>query len=115
MKDALFNGSMSKREHYVRDLALLCASVQQDGQYGPWSSGELAAVAFLLDDQAMLSSLGEDEESVMSRWAYDLFGVTGGEKDCQNGWMRTRTWFLRTRAVAAGNDSTASPDDAGDD
>ena len=66
-----------------------------------WSTGEVLAVAYLLDSRDVLAEMGEDENTVLGRWAYDLWGISGGEADETAGLRRTRKWFMETRSLAA--------------
>jgi hypothetical protein len=66
-----------------------------------WSTGEVLAVAYLLDSRDVLAEMGEDETTVLGRWAYDLWGINGGDADETVGLRRTRKWFMETRSLAA--------------
>jgi hypothetical protein len=57
-------------------------------------------VAYLLDSRDVLTEMSEDENTVLPRWAYDLWGIRGGEADETAGLTRTRKWFMRTRSAA---------------
>jgi hypothetical protein len=85
------------------DLVARCRAVRATGwddyRY-VWSTGEVLAVAYLLDARDVLAELNEDETSVLGRWAYDLWGVSGGEEDEAAGLRRTRKWFMETRSTA---------------
>ncbi|MEV0367990.1 hypothetical protein [Nocardia fusca] len=61
-----------------------------------WSSGEVAAVALLLDDHAMLAECGEDRDSVLRRSAFDLYGRHGGPAEVAAGCSRTAAFFDKT-------------------
>ncbi|MGW2666295.1 hypothetical protein ACWCW7_35530 [Nocardia tengchongensis] len=68
-----------------------------------WTSGELADVAYLLQDTAMLEELEEHEGSVLTRYAGNLYGFNGARKDIAAGLVGTQEWFAAARAaVAAG-------------
>lgn len=58
-----------------------------------WSSGEVLGVALVLHDEAELRRCGETPVSALDRWAFSLWGITGGEADCDAGLPRTRAWF----------------------
>ncbi|GAB2454471.1 GntR family transcriptional regulator [Nocardia tengchongensis] len=79
--------------------------VQQEGwaayQY-VWSTGEVVGVALVLGDEAMLTECAETRDSVLSRYAYDLFGRSGGRRDEADGFPETRKWFLRAQTDLAG-------------
>lgn len=86
------------------DLVSRARSVQQNGwepyQY-TWSRGEALAVAVLLDSTVVLDEFGETRDSVFGRWAYDLFGHSGGQEEEATGYPRTRKWFMVTQTDLA--------------
>jgi hypothetical protein len=90
--------------HRRDDLVTRFRAVRADGwdnyRY-VWSTGEVLAVAYLLDSRDVLAEMGEDENTVLGRWAYDLWGISGGEADETAGLRRTRKWFIETRSLAA--------------
>lgn len=101
---ALFPGLTDERLQDRRDeLVARCAAVRTNGwddyRY-VWSTGEVVAVAYLLDSRDILTEMDEDETSVLGRWAYDLWGMTGGQEDEAAGLRRTRKWFMETRSMA---------------
>ncbi|MFC0313627.1 hypothetical protein ACFQNE_02810 [Gordonia phosphorivorans] len=101
--DRVFQGKTDDELIDARaDLLQRAHAVQQHG-WGPfqyvWSTGESLAVAVLLDDDAVLAEFDETAESAMERWAFDLWGITGGEADQQAGLTRTRRWFNATRTA----------------
>lgn len=61
---------------------------------GIWSIGEVVGVAVVLADHAELAALGETEQSALERWAFDLWGLDGGQADVDAGCEETREWFL---------------------
>lgn len=63
-----------------------------------WSCGEVLGVALVLGDDE-LERCGETPISVMERWAFDLWGITGGQSDVDAGLTRTRSWFDSIRAA----------------
>ncbi|MGV0795838.1 hypothetical protein ABQF26_02655 [Mycolicibacterium elephantis] len=63
-----------------------------------WSCGEVLGTALVLDDDAELHRCGETTISALDRWAFDLWGITGGKADSDNGLPRTRAWFASIRA-----------------
>jgi hypothetical protein len=65
-----------------------------------WSSGEVAGVAYLLNDTDVLRDADETAETVLSRYACDLYGVTGGHDDIAAGYPGTRAWFDAARQEA---------------
>jgi hypothetical protein len=90
-------------QHRRDDLVARCRAVRTHGwddyRYA-WSTGEVLAVAYLLNSRQVLAEMDEDETSVLGRWAYDLWGISGGEADETVGFRRTRKWFIETRSVA---------------
>ncbi|WP_280221802.1 hypothetical protein, partial [Nocardia neocaledoniensis] len=62
-----------------------------------WSEGQVAVVAYLLDDADVLTELGENEGTVLSRYAADLYGFVGGRKDNEKGLPDTQAWFDSVR------------------
>ena len=48
----------------------------------------------------------ETVDSVLSRWACDLWGIDGGQTDVDAGFPTTRAWFDSIRAEFAGKRST---------
>lgn len=91
-------------QHRREDLIARCRAVRTHGwddyRY-VWSTGEVLAVAFLLDSRAILEEMDEDPTTVLARWAYDLWGINGGEADETAGLRRTRKWFMETRSLVA--------------
>lgn len=61
---------------------------------GLWSTGEVIGVAVLLGEQGELTALGETVLSALERWAFDLWGLNGGQADVDNACEATRQWFL---------------------
>lgn len=63
-----------------------------------WSSGEVLGAALILHDNAELHRCAETTTSALHRWAFDLWGINGGEADSNAGLPRTRDWFESVRA-----------------
>lgn len=63
-----------------------------------WSCGEVLGTALILADDDELQRCGETTSSALERWAFDLWGITGGQSDVQAGLSRTRAWFDSIRA-----------------
>lgn len=85
------------------DLIARCRAVRANGWENyryVWSTGEVVAVAYLLDSRDVLEQMSEDETTVLGRWAYDLWGIGGGQADEAAGLSRTRKWFMETRSAA---------------
>ncbi|MFI9504141.1 hypothetical protein [Nocardia sp. NPDC052566] len=66
-----------------------------------WSSGEVAAVAYLLGDTGLMESLDEHEGSILTRFAGDLYGFQGARKEIESGLLETQAWFAAARAKLA--------------
>jgi hypothetical protein len=78
------------------DLLSRAALVRTNGwesYRGVWSAGELIGVAALLGADGELAALGETLQSAWSRWAFDLWGLRGGQADVDNDCEATRQWF----------------------
>ncbi|MFV8232582.1 hypothetical protein B7435_13280 [Mycolicibacterium peregrinum] len=81
---------------YADDLMQRAELVSRNGwdQYRRvWSCGEVIGTALVLGDDAELHRCGETTISALERWAFDLWGVTGGQSDVVAGLPRTRAWF----------------------
>jgi hypothetical protein len=88
------------RERMRADLIRRARIVRVDGwehYRHVWSSGETAGVAYLLDDDAMMSELAETATSVLGRWAYNLYGMFVGGEDEAADYPETRAWFAEAR------------------
>ncbi|MEU1426498.1 hypothetical protein ABZ412_05410 [Nocardia sp. NPDC005746] len=66
-----------------------------------WSPTELADVAYLLGDAAVLEELEEHEGSVLTRYAGNLYGFNGARKDIAAGLVGTQEWFADARVALA--------------
>ncbi|WP_205874831.1 hypothetical protein [Mycobacterium camsae] len=64
-----------------------------------WSCGEVIGTALVLGDDAELQRCGETRHSALERWAFDLWGMTGGQADAEAGLLRTQAWFDSIRAA----------------
>lgn len=104
-QDEWRNGSEAKREGKLRDLRTRAKAVMTDG-WDPykytWSTGEVVQVAYLLSDSELLAEFGETEADVVSRTAFDLFGVTGGAEDRDGQFVRTIQWLEQARTAIVG-------------
>ena len=88
------------RDRWRVDLTRRARQVRQNGwgdYAGVWSRGEVEAVAYLLSDDAMLAELRVEEDDVLSRWAFDLFGIEGGQEEQTASYPKTRAWFSDRR------------------
>ncbi|KRQ24610.1 MULTISPECIES: hypothetical protein [Mycobacteroides] len=87
---------------HADDLMQRANLVRRDGwdQYRHlWSCGEVIGTALVLSDDAALQRCGETTISALERWAFDLWGITGGQSDVDSGLLRTRAWFNSIRAA----------------
>lgn len=87
---------------HADDLMLRANLVCRDGwdQYRHvWSCGEVVGTALVLGDDAELQRCGETTISALERWAFDLWGITGGQADTDDGLPRTGAWFDSIRAA----------------
>lgn len=48
------------------------------------------------DTRDELAAIDETLQSAWSRWAFDLWGLAGGQADVDNDCRATRRWFLDT-------------------
>ncbi|WP_194818676.1 hypothetical protein [Nocardia sp. XZ_19_385] len=72
-----------------------------------WTPGELAGVAYLLQDSALLEELDEHEGSVLTRFAGALYGFHGARKEIESGLVDTQAWFAAARTELARRSSEA--------
>ncbi len=89
-------------KRHADDLIHRANLVRRDGwdQYRHlWSCGEVIGTALVLGDDAQLQRCGETTISALERWAFDLWGITGGQSDVDAGLQRTSTWFDSIRAA----------------
>ncbi|NNH68835.1 hypothetical protein HLB23_02915 [Nocardia uniformis] len=90
------------------DLVERALAVKQHGwddYRTAWSSGEVADVAYLLHDVALLEELEEHEGSVLTRFAGNLYGFNGARKDIAAGLVGTQEWLAAARAELAARSS----------
>ncbi|WP_407689699.1 hypothetical protein [Mycobacterium sp. HUMS_1102779] len=87
---------------YADDLTRRANLVRRDrwDQYRHiWSRGEVLGTALVLRGDTELQRCGETTDSALERWAYDLWGITGGQFDVDTGLQRTRAWFDSIRTA----------------
>lgn len=75
-----------------------------DDYQATWSTGEVVGVAALLGDDKILTEFNETPDSVYGRYAFDLFGHSGGHAEKAAGFPETREWFTRARTDLATRD-----------
>ncbi|MFE9784908.1 hypothetical protein ACFYO7_05945 [Nocardia salmonicida] len=88
------------RDALRADLLAKARAVRGDGwanYRAEWPAGQVSVVAYLLDDAEVLAELEENEGTVLSRFAADLFGFVGGRKDNEKGLVDTQAWFDTVR------------------
>ena len=94
--------SLDQVARYADDLIHRAQLVRQHGwdEYRQlWSRGEVVGAALVLGDDAELQRCDETTVSALQRWAFDLWGITGGQADTDAGLPRTRAWFNSIRAT----------------
>ncbi|WP_067563726.1 hypothetical protein [Nocardia acidivorans] len=88
-------------QHELVERAAAVRKESWDEYREVWSSGDIAGVAYLLDDTDMLDELGEQEGSVLTVFAGNLYGFTGARKDIEAGLVGTQAWFAEARKQLA--------------
>jgi hypothetical protein len=63
-----------------------------------WSTGEVLGTALVLQDGDQILRWGETAASVLARWAFDLWGIGGGQTDVDAGCATTLAWFDSIRS-----------------
>lgn len=99
MSDPFAPPTAEERDHRRADLLHRAALVQADGwddYRATWSTGEVVAVAALLGAHDELTALDETLQTAWERWAFDLWGLAGGQSDVDDDCRATRRWFLET-------------------
>ncbi|MFD4443510.1 hypothetical protein ACFWPK_27410 [Nocardia sp. NPDC058519] len=94
------------RDALREDLLAMARSVRADGWADyrtEWSAGQVAVVAYVLGDADVLAEFDENEGTVLSRYAADLFGFIKGRKDIEAGLVGTQAWFDTVRAALGGS------------
>lgn len=94
-----------RKEDLLRRAALVTEFGWDQFRY-QWSSGEVLGTALVLHDRHEMQRWAETVDSVLSRWACDLWGIDGGQADVDAGCPTTRAWFDSMRAELAGERST---------
>jgi hypothetical protein len=92
-------------QHRKEDLlrrATLVAEVGWDQLRYQWSTGEVLGTALVLHDRDEMLLWHETADSVLGRWAFDLWGIDGGQTDEDVGCPRTLGWFdsIRTELTS---------------
>ena len=107
----LFGGPTEDERARIRaDLIVRAVQVQVGGwdlYRAVWSTGEVIGVAALMADHGELTVLGENLQSAWERWAFDLWGLNGGQVDVDSGCERTREWFLDAARGIVGSDASS--------
>ncbi|MRH90521.1 hypothetical protein GFY24_24265 [Nocardia sp. SYP-A9097] len=92
--------SEADRKALQQELVERAVAVKRDSwdEYREaWASGDIAGVAYLLQDTEMLEELGEQEGSVLMVFAGSLYGFNGARKDIEAGLVGTQAWFAEAR------------------
>ncbi|MEV6071937.1 winged helix-turn-helix domain-containing protein [Nocardia sp. NPDC052001] len=95
----------AERDDLRRRLVARAWKVREEGWEAyqlVWSAGEVAGIALILEDRPILAAAGESESTVLRRYAYDLFGVHGGQREEADGFPETYEWFEHARADLKG-------------
>jgi len=115
--DPFARPSDQDRAHCRADLINRVRCVQRRG-WEPyrraWSTGEVVAVALLLNDATVLHDFDETEATVYGRYSFDLWGLVDGRADEVNGLVENRRWFADTarELYLSTRPGSASPDSA---
>lgn len=102
----LDEAQLRRREKDLLRRAALVAEFGWDQFRYQWSSGEVLGTALILDDHEEIVHWTETVESVLSRWAFDLWGIREGQTDVNAGCPATLAWFETARGRLARNRST---------
>jgi hypothetical protein len=94
-----------RKEDLLRRAALVTEFGWDEFRY-QWSSGEVLGTALVLHDRDEMLRWAETVDSVLSRWAFDLWGINGGQKDVDAGYPTTLAWFDSIRTELARKRST---------
>lgn len=81
-----------RKEDLLRRAALVTVAGWEQFRY-QWSTGEVLGTALVLQDLDELQRWAETVDSVLSRWAFDLWGIDGGKTDVEAGSPTTLAWF----------------------
>lgn len=81
-----------RKEDLLRRAALVTVAGWDHFRY-QWSTGEVLGTALVLRDADEILRWGETVASVLSRWAFDLWGIDGGQTDVDAGCPTTLAWF----------------------
>jgi hypothetical protein len=73
--------------------ALLVCAIGWERFLLVWSTGEVGGVAALLGHDNVLQEIDETLQSVLSRWAFDLWGFIDGQADVDRNHTLTRAWL----------------------
>lgn len=93
------------KEDLLRRAALVTEFGWDQFRY-QWSRGEVLGTALVLHGRDEIQRWAETVDSVLSRWACDLWGIDGGQTDVDAGCPTTRAWFDSIRAGLAGKRPT---------
>ncbi|OIN79055.1 hypothetical protein K3U93_21580 [Mycobacterium malmoense] len=94
-----------RKEDLLRRAALVTV-VGWDQVHYQRSTGEVLGTALVLQDADEILRWGETVASALSRWAFDLWGIDGGQTDLDAGCPTTLAWFDSIRSELTGTRST---------
>jgi hypothetical protein len=94
-----------RKEDLLRRAALVTECRWDQFRY-QWSSGEVVGTALVLHDRDEMLRWAKTVDSVLSRWAFALWGIDGGQKDVVAGCPTTLAWFESIRTERARKRST---------
>jgi hypothetical protein len=94
-----------RREDLLRRAALVTVAGWDQFRY-QWSTGEVLGTALVLQDRDEIQRWNETVDSVLSRWAFDLWGIDGGKTDVDAGAPTTLAWFDSIRGELTGKRPT---------
>jgi hypothetical protein len=86
-----------RKEDLLRRAGLVTMCGWDQFRY-QWSTGEVLGTALVLQDRDEITRWGETVASVLARWAFDLWGIDGGQTDLDAGCPTTSAWFDSIRS-----------------
>lgn len=103
-----------RKDDLLRRAAMVTAFGWHQFRY-QWSSGEVLGTVLVLRDHAEMLRWKETEDSIQARWAFDLWGIAGGQADVDAGSPTTVAWFesIRVEFATKQSASTTSHEEVG--
>jgi hypothetical protein len=102
-----------RRKEDLLQRAALVTVVGWDQVRYRWSTGEVLGTALVLQDRDEIARWGETAASVLARWAFDLWGIGGGQTDVDAGCATTLAWFDSIRSELTSKRSTPATTEKG--